>query len=299
MIPPSSLRTNGAWHLRTRQSSWRRPVTNVGDSSKLAQAGPPPAPDRSWPGSRGRHHRGSDERQHRCRRRDRTRPRRTGPSSVTYRATGRGCSWTQRLARPVARSARVFADVVGLWKRATPSTQRNQIGVPIARPDGSTTLSTASRGCVSSDSISSESICHVGRPESVRSARARLGNLQCRRHRRVPSQRRRGCAIRRSARGDRPHDRRPVGHGPRDPADPGVPRRSDAAVRHRCRVPTHPAWYFNLRAHPSGHGRVRRRDVHRRRRQLLPDGRRRTALVSRQAESTPQLVDYVTSAAPR
>jgi hypothetical protein len=55
--------------------------------------------------------------------------------------------------------------VVGLWNRATPFTHRNQIGVPIALPDGRTTLSTASSGRVSIDSISSRSIRHVAKPQ--------------------------------------------------------------------------------------------------------------------------------------
>ncbi len=61
--------------------------------------------------------------------------------------------------------------------------------------------------------------------------------------------------------------------------------------------PTHPAWYFNLRAHPrvtlEYGAETFTADV-----VLLPaaDAER---LVSRQAESTPQLAEYIASASPR
>jgi deazaflavin-dependent oxidoreductase (nitroreductase family) len=61
--------------------------------------------------------------------------------------------------------------------------------------------------------------------------------------------------------------------------------------------PAHPAWYFNLRAHPSvtvEYGtETFTADV-----SLLPDADA-DRLVSRQAATTPQLAEYVTSAAPR
>jgi deazaflavin-dependent oxidoreductase (nitroreductase family) len=61
--------------------------------------------------------------------------------------------------------------------------------------------------------------------------------------------------------------------------------------------PTHPAWYFNLRAHPRvtvEYGtETFTADV-----VLLPEADA-AGLVSRQAETTPQLAEYVESAAPR
>jgi deazaflavin-dependent oxidoreductase (nitroreductase family) len=61
--------------------------------------------------------------------------------------------------------------------------------------------------------------------------------------------------------------------------------------------PAHPAWYFNLRAHPRvtvEYGtETYTADV-----ALLPDADA-DRLVSRQAESAPQLAEYVASASPR
>ncbi len=62
-------------------------------------------------------------------------------------------------------------------------------------------------------------------------------------------------------------------------------------------APEHPAWYFNLCAHPrvtvEYGSETFTADV-----VLLPDADA-AGLVERQAESTPQLADYVANAAPR